>query len=65
MWSKVFALDVFNSIKERNGLLGASVGNDYERHIIGRGGGCDPNEMIRNFLGMEPKQDAFLKSLGV
>lgn len=65
MWSKVFALDVFNKIKERNGLLDSSVGDDYVRHIIGRGGSCDPNDMIRNFLGREPNQDAFLESLGV
>ncbi len=64
LWSKVFALDVFNQIKEQ-GLLNPEVGQKYINTIIGRGGSADPNELLKDFLGREPRIDAFLKSMGL
>ena len=65
MWSEVFAQDVFQYIKDRDGLLSAELGRRYVDCIIGVGGGKDPNEMLANFLGRAPNADAFLKKLGV
>ncbi|RNE96818.1 metallo-peptidase, Clan MA(E), Family M3 [Trypanosoma rangeli] len=65
MWSKVFALDVYGYIKSHNGLLDPVLGKRYISDIIGVGGGKDPSEMLKKFLGREPNSDAFLKSLGV
>ncbi|CBH12027.1 metallo-peptidase, Clan MA(E) Family M3,putative [Trypanosoma brucei gambiense DAL972] len=64
MWSKVFALDVYDFIKNNGGLLNPAVGERYVSEIIGVGGGKDPSEMLRSFLGREPRSDAFFKSLG-
>ncbi|RNE96407.1 metallo-peptidase, Clan MA(E), Family M3, partial [Trypanosoma conorhini] len=64
MWSKVFALDVYGYIKSHNGLLDPVIGKRYVSDIIGVGGGRDPSEMLKKFLGREPNSDAFLKSLG-
>jgi thimet oligopeptidase len=65
MWSEVFALDVFAYIKARNGLLDPAVGRRYAECILSRGGGADPNELLVEFLGRPPNEEAFLKHLGI
>lgn len=64
MWSKVFALDVFAEIKKQ-GLLNPEMGAKYVMHVIGKGGSEDPNELLKNFLGREPNQNAFLRDMGL
>ncbi|QQR49351.1 Zn-dependent oligopeptidase [bacterium] len=64
MWSKVFALDIFYEIK-KNGLLNPVMGQKYIKAILAHGGAKDPNEMLKDFLGREPNQDAFLDALGL
>lgn len=64
MWSDVFAADVFERIKESEGLLSSIMGKKYVDCIIGRGGGLDPDLYLREFLGREPNDQAFLRSLG-
>lgn len=64
LWSKVFALDLFDYIKQR-GLLNGEVGRKYVQLILMPGGSADPNELLRNFLGREPNSDAFFKDLGL
>uniref|UniRef100_A0A7S1Q596 Peptidase M3A/M3B catalytic domain-containing protein n=1 Tax=Neobodo designis TaxID=312471 RepID=A0A7S1Q596_NEODS len=65
MWSKVFALDVFREIKAADGLLDPTVGRKYADTILGCGGGRDPNESLRMFLGRDPKPDAFFEDMGL
>jgi thimet oligopeptidase len=60
LWSKVFALDLFNDI-EKEGLLNPAVGLRYRNEVIGKGGSVDPNQLLRNFLGREPNEQAFLR----
>jgi len=64
LWSKVFALDLFDEIK-KHGLLNPVIGKKYIREVIGKGGSQDPNELLRNFLGREPNNKAFLKDMGL
>ena len=64
LWSKVFALDLFNEIK-KHGLLDPVIGKRYRELVIGRGGSKDPNELLKDFLGREPNSDAFFKDLGI
>lgn len=63
LWSKVFALDLFDTIKQA-GLLNPEIGTKYVRTVIGKGGSMDPNILLINFLGREPSQGAFLRDLG-
>lgn len=63
LWSRVFAQDVFEEIK-KHGLLNPVIGKRYVDTIIGKGGSADPNELLRNFLGREPNNGAFLRDLG-
>lgn len=63
MWSKVFALDLFAEIK-KHGLLNPAIGIQYVNKILAKGGSKDPNEMLVDFLGREPNQEAFYKDHG-
>lgn len=64
MWSKVFAHDLFNEIK-KEGLLNPAVGRRYIDAVIGKGGSKDPNDLLKDFLGREPNQEAFLRDMGL
>lgn len=64
LWSKVFALDLFDQIKQ-HGLLDPSIGAKYITDVIGRGASDDPNNLLKNFLGREPRDDAFFKDMGL
>ncbi|KKP24724.1 MAG: hypothetical protein SZ59_C0001G0042 [candidate division TM6 bacterium GW2011_GWF2_28_16] len=64
MWSKVFAIDLFYKIKE-SGLLNAQEGERIVNLVLGRGGSKDPDILLKDYLGREPNQDAFLKDLGI
>jgi thimet oligopeptidase len=64
LWAKVYAHDLFAEIK-KEGLLNPKVGERYVRDILSKGGSQDPNELLRNFLGREPRMDAFFNDLGL
>lgn len=64
MWSKVFAHDLFNEIKQI-GLLDSHIGRKYVDAVIGKGGSKDPNDLLKDFLGREPNQNAFLHDMGL
>jgi Zn-dependent oligopeptidase len=63
LWSEVFAHDIFNEIKQNNGLLDKTYGEKYRRHILSKGGGEDPNLMVQNFLGRPFNNKAFLDNV--
>jgi Zn-dependent oligopeptidase len=63
-WSKVFAQDVFTMF-EQNGYFDEKTGLEYRQKILSPGGSRDPEEMIRDFLGRESNNKAYLKSLGI
>ncbi len=64
LWSRVFGLDLFHEIR-KHGLLNPEIGQKYIKEVIGRGGSADPNELLRNFLGREPNDEAFFKDMGL
>lgn len=64
LWSKVFALDLFNEIKKQ-GLLDQTIGQRYVQGILGQGGSKDPNVLLENFLGRAPNSEAFFASMGL
>lgn len=64
LWSQVYAADMFSKFEE-NGILDAETGHRYRDLVLARGSKIDELEMVKEFLGREPNQDAFLKSLGL
>ena len=63
LWSKVFALDLFEYIKKHT--ISPEIGARYRDMVIGKGGSKDPLELLRDFLGREPTSDAFFKDMGI
>jgi thimet oligopeptidase len=64
MWSEVFAADMY-SVFEKHGILDAELGRRYREVILEPGGGHDEADLVRAFLGREPGEEAFLRSIGL
>jgi len=64
LWSKVFSLDLFATIKQ-HGLLNPEIGQKYVAEVLSKGGAQNPNELLYNFLGREPNAQAFLTEMGL
>ena len=63
LWSEVYAADMF-SVFEEKGILDPQTGNRFRKTILERGGMVDPMVMVRDYLGREPNNAAFLKNQG-
>ncbi|MDV3308260.1 MAG: Zn-dependent oligopeptidase [Cyclobacteriaceae bacterium] len=64
LWSRVYAEDMF-SVFEQNGILDQETGLRYRNIILARGGSEEPMNLVREFLGREPNNEAFMRSLGL
>lgn len=63
-WSEVFADDMFTRF-EAAGPLDQTLGLEYRAKVLERGGSVDGDVLVRDFLGREPNNEAFLKNLGL
>ncbi len=64
LWSQVLGDDVFEQI-EKEGLLNPVAGKKYVNAILSCGGSKDANDMLRDYLGREPRPDAFYRKMGI
>ncbi|MGH8912415.1 MAG: M3 family metallopeptidase, partial [Acidimicrobiia bacterium] len=64
LWSEVYGDDMFSRF-EKEGVTDPRVGADYRRAILEAGGSRDGMDLLRDFLGREPTNDAFLRKLGI
>ncbi|MDE0289271.1 MAG: Zn-dependent oligopeptidase, partial [bacterium] len=64
LWAEVFGQDMFSRFAQE-GVLSPGVGMEYRRKVLEPGGTRDAYELLRDFLGREPRNDAFLKKLGI
>ena len=64
LWSHVFGDDMFTRF-ESAGLMDPAIGREYRERILEPGGSVDGDAMVRNFLGREPENQAFLRGLGL
>ena len=63
-WSEVYAADMFSAFEEE-GILNSKVGQRYRDIILAKGGSEEPLQLVKDFLGREPNDEAFLRSLGL
>lgn len=64
LWSKVYAQDMF-SIFDENGILDTETGIRYRDIILASGSSKEELELVKEFLGRDPNNEAFLKELGL
>ncbi len=64
LWSEVYARDMYSQF-EKAGVLDPALGRRYRDVILAPGRSREPEELLRTFLGREPRSDAFLRGIGV
>ncbi len=64
LYSEVFAYDMFSAF-EKEGVLNTETGMRYRKEILAKGGSDDALTLMRKFLGREPNNEAFARSLGI
>lgn len=64
LWSNAISCDVFETIKKQ-GLLNPDIGRQLVTQVLAKGATTHPMNLLKDFLGREPNQDAFLHYLGL
>jgi len=64
LWSHVFGDDMYTRF-ETTSPMDTATGLHYRRTILERGGTVDGDQLVRDFLGREPNNEAFLRGLGL
>lgn len=64
LWSHVFGDDMYTRFEATN-PLDTTTGMHYRKTILERGGTVDGSQLVRDFLGREPNNAAFLRGLGL
>ena len=60
LWSQVYSCDLFSQFMQR-GIMNKSMGMKYRKVILAPGGSRDSLESMKQFLGREPNNKAFLE----
>jgi thimet oligopeptidase len=63
LWSLVYAQDMYSVFE--SDPLSPAIGNRFRKMVLAKGGSDDPLNLVKNFLGREPNNKAFLKNLGL
>jgi len=64
LWSEVFAADMFSRF-EKDGIMSESTGRAYRNIVLAKGRTEEPLDLLKDFLGRVPNEEAFLRQLGI
>jgi len=64
LWALVYAEDMFSLFKEK-GILNKETGMKLRKLVLERGSTLEEMEIVKEFLGREPNDKAFLESIGL
>jgi Zn-dependent oligopeptidase len=64
LWSEVFGDDMFSMFSE-GGVTSPDIGSAYRSAVLEPNGSKDADQLLHDFLGREPSNEAFLKKLGI
>ena len=64
LWSDVFSKDLFEQINQE-GLLSPEAGKRYANAILVPGGSKHPEDLLHDYLGRKPSQDAYFRAKGL
>lgn len=64
LWSLVYAVDIFETFKSKN-LFDRKIAKLLRTKVFEPGSSRKEIDMIRDFLGREPSNEAFLKEIGI
>ena len=64
LWSEVFQADMFTMF-QKNGVLDPKTGRAYRDIILAKGRTVEAKELLKEFLGREPSEEAFLELIGI
>jgi thimet oligopeptidase len=64
LWSEVFAADMFTRF-QKDGVLNPKVGREYRDRVVSRGRVVEPDQLLKDFLGRAPTEEAFLTLTGI
>ncbi len=66
LYASIFSSDLWHKCFDNgSAALSRSAGDKYRNEILVHGGSKDPNDMLKNMLGREPKPDSFFQSLSM
>ena len=64
LWSLVYSCDIFSVFKEK-GIFNSQEGTKLREMILSKGAAERPSKLLRDYLGREPRMDAFLEEMGL
>jgi len=62
LWSEVYSADMYTQF-QKYGILNSEVGERYRNIVLSQGGSKDAMDLIKEFLGREPNDEAFIKNI--
>jgi len=63
LWSQVYSADMYAQFK-KHGILNSEIGEKYRNTVLKAGSSKSGMEILTEFLGREPNDEAFIKTLG-
>ena len=64
LWSKVYAMNIVDVFKE-DGMMNQTTGLRFRHDILEKGNMEDGDQLVRQFLGFDPRPDVMYKQIGI